>query len=258
MAILRPSLVRFGAFEADLSSGELRKFGARLKLQDRPFQILAILLEQPGQTVTREQLQSRLWPADTFVDFEHGLNTAVNKLRQALSDDPDNPRFIGDTAQTRLPVHRSRFEAERRRLYCRGKRRRSRGLLRCCCDFGAGGITRPSSPLAALLPNRRNRGARSGCRRNVVWAEAQVRACMVGNAHRSTERFALRNGRSFFSGWRAGCVRMERRGERQSRAHLRFANRRGISPALDEFSVAGARSRLVAGWQVHRFYAFRY
>ena len=94
MAIPRPSLVRFGAFEADLYSGELRKFGARLKLQDRPFQILAILLEQPGQTVTREQLQSRLWPADTFVDFEHGLNTAVNKLRQALSDDPDNPRFI--------------------------------------------------------------------------------------------------------------------------------------------------------------------
>jgi Tol biopolymer transport system component/DNA-binding winged helix-turn-helix (wHTH) protein len=94
METTSPSIIRFGAFEADLSSGELRKFGTRIKLQDRPFQILAILLEQPGQTITREQLQSRLWPADTFVDFEHGLNTAINKLRQALSDDPDNPRFV--------------------------------------------------------------------------------------------------------------------------------------------------------------------
>jgi Tol biopolymer transport system component/DNA-binding winged helix-turn-helix (wHTH) protein len=89
-----PSVVRFGAYEADLLSGELRKSGIRLKLQDRPFQILAILLEQPGIVVTREQLQKRLWPEDTFVDFEHGLNTAINKLRDALSDEADNPRFI--------------------------------------------------------------------------------------------------------------------------------------------------------------------
>jgi len=89
-----PSLVRFGPYEADLLSGELRKSGIRLKIQDRPFQILAILLEQPGQMVTREQLQRRLWAEDTFVDFEHGLNTAINKLRQVLSDEADNPRFI--------------------------------------------------------------------------------------------------------------------------------------------------------------------
>jgi len=89
-----PSIVRFGAYEADLLSGELRKSGIRLKLQDRPFQILAILLEQPGIVVTREQLQKRLWPEDTFVDFEHGLNTAINKLRDSLSDEADNPRFI--------------------------------------------------------------------------------------------------------------------------------------------------------------------
>ena len=87
-------VIRFGSFEADLLSGELRKAGVRLRLQDRPFQILAILLEQPGQVVTREQLQKRLWPVDTFVDFEHGLNTAINKLRAVLSDDPDSPRFI--------------------------------------------------------------------------------------------------------------------------------------------------------------------
>jgi len=89
-----PSLVRFGPYEADLLSGELRKSGIRLKIQDRPFQILAVLLEQPGQMVTREQLQKRLWAEDTFVDFEHGLNTAINKLRQVLSDEADNPRFI--------------------------------------------------------------------------------------------------------------------------------------------------------------------
>ncbi len=89
-----PSLIRFGAYEADLLSGELRKSGIRLKIQDRPFQILAILLEHPGLVVTREQLQKRLWPEDTFVDFEHGLNTAINKLRDALSDEADNPRFI--------------------------------------------------------------------------------------------------------------------------------------------------------------------
>jgi Tol biopolymer transport system component/DNA-binding winged helix-turn-helix (wHTH) protein len=89
-----PSLVRFGPYEADLLSGELRKSGVRLKIQDRPFQILAILIEQPGQVITREQLQKRLWAEDTFVDFEHGLNTAVNKLRQVLSDEADNPRFI--------------------------------------------------------------------------------------------------------------------------------------------------------------------
>jgi Tol biopolymer transport system component/DNA-binding winged helix-turn-helix (wHTH) protein len=89
-----PPVVRFGSFEADLRSGELRKSGIRLKIQDRPFQILSILLEQPGQLVTREQLQKRLWPEDTFVDFEHGLNTAVNKLRDVLSDQADNPRFI--------------------------------------------------------------------------------------------------------------------------------------------------------------------
>jgi len=89
-----PTLARFGSYEADFVSGELRKSGIRLKIQDRPFQILAILLEQPGQVVTREQLQKRLWAEDTFVDFEHGLNTAINKLRQVLSDEADNARFI--------------------------------------------------------------------------------------------------------------------------------------------------------------------
>ncbi|MGB9202656.1 MAG: winged helix-turn-helix domain-containing protein, partial [Terriglobales bacterium] len=86
--------LRFSSFELDLRTRELRKFGTRIKLQDQPFQILALLLEKPGEIVTREELRDRLWPADTFVDFDHSLNSAVKKLRQALNDDPDVPRFI--------------------------------------------------------------------------------------------------------------------------------------------------------------------
>jgi DNA-binding winged helix-turn-helix (wHTH) protein len=86
--------VRFGSFEVDLRTGELRKGGLRVKLHGQPFDVLAILLERPGDVVTREELQHRLWASDTFVDFEHGLNKAINKLREALGDSPDNPRFI--------------------------------------------------------------------------------------------------------------------------------------------------------------------
>ena len=86
--------VRFGSFEVDLRAGELRKDGSKIKLQDQPFQILALLLERPGQVVTREELQSRLWPSDTFVDFDHSLNKAINKLREALGDSAENPQFV--------------------------------------------------------------------------------------------------------------------------------------------------------------------
>ena len=87
-------VTQFGVFEVDLQAGELRKSGLRIKLQDQPLQILTLLLENPGEIVSREQLRQRLWPADTFVDFDHSLNSAVKKLRQALGDDSDNPRFI--------------------------------------------------------------------------------------------------------------------------------------------------------------------
>jgi DNA-binding response OmpR family regulator len=79
----RPSLIRFGAFEADLAAGELRKHGLRIKLQDQPFQVLSVLLDHPGEIVTRDELRSRLWAADTFVDFDRGLNKAINRLRDA-------------------------------------------------------------------------------------------------------------------------------------------------------------------------------
>lgn len=85
---------RFGPYEVDLRSGEVYKHGIRLKLQDQPFQVLAILLEHSGDVVTRDELRQKLWPADTFVDFDTGLNSAIKKLRDVLSDSADEPRYI--------------------------------------------------------------------------------------------------------------------------------------------------------------------
>jgi DNA-binding winged helix-turn-helix (wHTH) protein/Tol biopolymer transport system component len=90
----QPRLIRFGPFEADLHAGELRKNGTKMRLPQQPFQLLAMLLAQPGELVTREQLQKRLWADDTFVDFDRGLNKAVNRLREALGDSADRPRHI--------------------------------------------------------------------------------------------------------------------------------------------------------------------
>jgi DNA-binding winged helix-turn-helix (wHTH) protein len=106
--------VQFGAFEVKLDTGELRKSGIRINLQGKPFQILQALLERPGEVVTREELQSRLWPGDSMVDFESGLNTAANRLRLALGDSAENPRFVETVARigyrfvatvAELPVH---------------------------------------------------------------------------------------------------------------------------------------------------------
>src|SRR5271168_2152566 len=86
--------MHFGVFELDLRAGELRKYGLKVRLQEQPFQILAMLVEHAGEVVTREELQRKLWPADTFVDFDHGLNKAINKIREALGDSAESPRFI--------------------------------------------------------------------------------------------------------------------------------------------------------------------
>jgi DNA-binding winged helix-turn-helix (wHTH) protein len=88
------NVVRFEVFEVDLRAQELYKAGRKIKLQIQPFQVLAMLLERPGEVVTRDEMQKRLWPADTFVDFDHSLNTAIKKLRQALGDDQKKPRFV--------------------------------------------------------------------------------------------------------------------------------------------------------------------
>jgi DNA-binding winged helix-turn-helix (wHTH) protein len=101
---IRPSnpeagLLRFGVFEVDLATGELRKNGARVRLQELPFQVLTALLQNAGQVVTRETLRETIWPADTFVDFDHSLNIAVNKIREALGDSASSPRFVETLAR---------------------------------------------------------------------------------------------------------------------------------------------------------------
>ena len=85
---------RFGVFEVDLRAGEVRKHGLRIRLQQQPLQVLEMLLQRPRQVVTRDELRNRLWPADTFVDFDHGLNKAINKIREALGDSAESPRFV--------------------------------------------------------------------------------------------------------------------------------------------------------------------
>ena len=92
-------VARFGVFELDLSAGELRKSGVKLRLQGQPFQVLALLLERAGEVVTREELQQQLWPSDTFVDFDHSLNTAINKVREALGDSASSPRYVETLAR---------------------------------------------------------------------------------------------------------------------------------------------------------------
>jgi len=103
----RNGRVRFGSFELDLAAGELRKSGLKIRIQGQPLEILALLLERPGEVVTREELQRKLWPSDTIVDFEHGLNKAINRLREALADSSENPRFVET-----LPRHGYRFIGE--------------------------------------------------------------------------------------------------------------------------------------------------
>ncbi len=94
MAVSVKQKVRFGPFVLDTRSAELCKNGQRLRVQPQPIQVLTILLEHPAELVTREEIRSRIWPSDTFVDFEHGLNTAVKKLRQALGDESETPAYI--------------------------------------------------------------------------------------------------------------------------------------------------------------------
>ncbi len=92
-------LLRFGVFEVDLAAGELRKNGARIRLQEQPFQVLTALLQNAGRIVSRDDLREKIWPADTFVDFDHSVNTAVNKIREALGDSASSPRFVETLAR---------------------------------------------------------------------------------------------------------------------------------------------------------------
>ena len=102
----RPRLLRFSVFEVDLRTGELRKQGLKIKLQGQPFQVLAMLLERPGELVTREEIRQKLWPGDTFIDFEHSVNNSMKRVREVLGDDASAPCFIET-----LPRHGYRFIA---------------------------------------------------------------------------------------------------------------------------------------------------
>src|SRR5208337_466596 len=96
----RPSpRYRFGIFEVDAATGELRRQGLRVKLNAQPFQVLLMLLDRPGQLLTREEISRELWPGGTFVDYEHGVNSAVNRIREALGDTAGNPRFVETLAR---------------------------------------------------------------------------------------------------------------------------------------------------------------
>lgn len=95
----KPNILRFGVYEFASNRQELRKAGIRIRLEGQPLAILKMLLERPGELVTREELQKKLWPADTFVDFEHSLNAAVKRLRSALSDSAEQPRYIETLAR---------------------------------------------------------------------------------------------------------------------------------------------------------------
>ena len=94
-----PKIMRFGVYEIDLNNSEIRKHGLRIRIQEQPFQVLSVLLERRGGVVTRDELVRHLWPEGTFVDFDRGLNAAVNRLRQTLSDSAENPRYIETVAR---------------------------------------------------------------------------------------------------------------------------------------------------------------
>src|SRR4051812_7583907 len=119
-----PGPLRFASFELDVRSRELREGTTRVRLQEQPFEILRMMLEHPGDVVTRDELAKRLWPTGTFVDFEHSLNAAVKRLRAALGDDADHPRFVETLprrgyrfiAPLAMPVSVSAPHAERVRL----------------------------------------------------------------------------------------------------------------------------------------------
>src|SRR6202521_2147287 len=98
-AISSSPIIRFSTFEVNLHTGELRQKGQKIRLQEQPLQLLAALLERPGELVTREELRGKLWPADTFVDFDHSLNAAIKRLRDALGESADTPIFIETLAR---------------------------------------------------------------------------------------------------------------------------------------------------------------
>jgi DNA-binding winged helix-turn-helix (wHTH) protein/Tol biopolymer transport system component len=152
-------IIRFGSFEADLRSGELRRAGLKVKLGGQPFDVLVTLLEKPGQVVTREELHDKLWAQDTFVDFEHGLNKAINKVREALGDDADNPRFIET-----LPRRGYRFLAP---------------VGQSAPELAIDAALQPASPSPVALPDEIPDTSRENTKKLVYYGVALVGAFIV-------------------------------------------------------------------------------
>lgn len=121
MEASRPSIVCFGTFEVDLEAGELRRNGIRVKIQGQPFQVLASLLARPGQVIDREELRRKIWADNTFVDFDRRINKAVNRLRDALGDCPEAPRYIQTLARRLRCLERQ--QSSPRRSAVRGSSR---------------------------------------------------------------------------------------------------------------------------------------
>jgi DNA-binding winged helix-turn-helix (wHTH) protein len=143
-------ILRFATFEVDLRAGELRKLGKRIKVQEQPFHVLTVLLQRPGEVVTREELRNQNWPPDTFVDFDNSLNTAINKLREALGDSADNPRFIET-----LPRRGYRFLAP----VSSDQRKRSRSIAAKWVGAGATTVVVVVAVAGGLFSRSRQPGA---------------------------------------------------------------------------------------------------
>src|SRR6266566_719102 len=159
-------ILRFGTFEVDLRAGELRKQGKRIRLQEQPFQVLTVLLQHPGQVVTREELRNQNWPPDTFVDFDNSLNTAINKLRSARRFGRQ-PSVYRNPAPARLPFPRLRHEPRSRSVsFCRCRLGARCEALEGCdaysCSFSFGGGWRAFLALAAGPAANRQRHRRVG------------------------------------------------------------------------------------------------
>ena len=184
-------LVQFGPFLVDLYTHEIRKDGARIRLIGQPFDILSVLLSKPGELVTREELRMRLWPGDTFVDFDHGLNAAVNKLRETLCDSADNPRFVET-----LPRRGYRFIAK---VECLDGPEESPGVLSPSprkMDLWAN-ISAPQTRFASTIERRAETGWAS--HRSKLWFSPIAIAAVLSlllftvNARHKAPREALAN-----------------------------------------------------------------
>ena len=179
-------LFHFGVFELDLRAGELRKRGIRIKIQEQPLQILGLLIECPGEVVTREQIQKKLWNGDTFVDFDNAINSAVRKMRDALGDTSENPRFVETVAR-----HGYRFIAPvTQHLTARASRA---GETTRAARTARAGSRRIRSRLDPPAAERDQRAKRWICSGRVRFVDRRRRRGLAGGPHARAGTLVRRN-----------------------------------------------------------------